>query len=243
MQRVLARAAVALALAAAGAAQALPVLWVDWTAGSAGPSGSASGVIDLGPAGADASDVQVGYSGEIGFIQTSGGTNYWTGPNTTYQSALVDNRPGTTDIIALSSATAKTLTFSKAVDNLFFAVVSLNGNGYEFNEDFTIVSFGQGFWGNGTLTKQDVGNGKFRLIGSGEPHGVIRFNRAVSSITWTSLTNEFWNGFTVGTYGLAATPDPNPPPVTSIPEPATYAMFGAGLMALALRRWRQGRQR
>jgi hypothetical protein len=209
------------------AAVSAPVIWVNWTSGTAGANGSAAGVIDLGPVGPDASDIGVTYTGEIQFIQTAGGTNYWTGSNTTYQSASVDNRPPASDIIALSRATSKSLSFSRPVDNLFFAVVSLNGNGYQFNEDFSIESFGPGFWGNGTLTRQDMGNGTYRLIGSGEPHGVIRFNRAVSSITWTSLTNENWNGFTVGTYGEA--------PVAAIPVPAALPLFAAGLGLLGWR--------
>lgn len=193
---------------------AAPVNWVDWTSGTAGASGSATGVLNIGE-----STVDVDYVGEIAFIQTASGGNYWN-PSSPYVSALVDNAPNTTDIIALSRATSKTLTFSVPVQDLFFAVVSLNGNGYRFDQDFEVVGFGPGYWGNGTLTRVDLGGGQFQLDGSGEPHGVIRFTGAVSSITWTSLTNEYWNGFTVGTYGIA------PPP---IPEPETWMLMLAGL--------------
>jgi PEP-CTERM motif len=138
---------------------------------------------------------------------------------------LGGHAPPAAEMIALSRTDTKTLSFSQAIDNLFFAIVSLNGNGYRFDSDFEIVSTGAGYWGNGTLTKVDLGGGQFQLNGTGEPHGVIRFLGSVSSITWTSLTNEYWNGFTVGTYGLA----PPPPP---IPEPQTYALMLAGLAAV-----------
>ncbi|MDP2868099.1 PEP-CTERM sorting domain-containing protein [Methyloversatilis sp.] len=192
---------------------AAPVNWVNWTSGTAGASGSATGVLNIGE-----STVDVDYSGEIAFIQTAGGINYWN-PSSPYISALVDNAPDTTDIIALSRATSKTLSFSVPVQDLFFAVVSLNGNGYRFDQDFEVVGFGAGYWGNGTLNRAELGGGQFQLNGTGEPHGVIRFTGAVSSITWTSLTNENWNGFTVGTYGIA-------PP---IPEPETWMLMLAGL--------------
>ncbi len=174
------------------------------------------------------------YAGEIAFIQTGAGTNYWAAGNP-YTSALVDNAPPGNDIIALSSASSKMLTFSKPIDNLFFAVVSLNGNGYSFNQDFEVVSFGCGHWGCGSLTKTNPSLGVFQLNGSGEPHGVIRFTGVVSSITWTSLTNENWNGFTIGTYGLA----PPPPPPSNVPEPATVLLLGTGLLSLVALRHRK----
>lgn len=221
---VLAQALCLAAVGTGGVAHAAnTVAWANWTVGTVGPSGSASGFIDLGAPGPDAADIGVSYSGEIAFIQINNiGGNYWTGLPSPYVSAAVANAPGTTDIIALSQATSKTLSISAPVDNLFFAVVSLNGNGYRFNEDFTIESVGCGYWGCGTLTKQNNGDGTFSVIGSGEPHGVLRFNRAVSSLTWTSLTNEYWNGFTVGTYGAAP-----------VPEPAGWALWALGLTGLS----------
>ena len=65
-----------------------------------------------------------------------------------------------------------------------------------------------GFWGCGTSFKNvvDLGGGNFeyQLLGTGEPHGVIRFLGAFSTLTWRSLSNEVWNGFTVGVQGTAA---------------------------------------
>lgn len=207
------------------AASAAPVIWANWTSANIG-AGTASGFFDL------ATDITISYTGQMSFAQTSGGTNYWTQPNPLslpYVSPLVDNAPPASDIIALSAVGTRTLTFSAPVDNLFFAVVSLNGNGYRFNEDFTIVSSGQGFWGAGTFTKTNPSPGFFQLNGvSGEPHGVIRFNRAVTSISWTAQSNENWNGFTVGTYGAA-------------PEPGTLAVLLTGVGFLGAAGWRRRR--
>src|SRR5262245_13104936 len=143
---------------------AAPVIWVDWISGTAGDSGSAFGQMTIG-----STVVDVNYSGQIAFLQTSGGTNYYI-PSVPYVSALVDNPPPNSDIIALSKASTKTLTFSQPVDNLFFAIVSLNGNGYGFNEDFEIVSTGCGYWGCGGL-KKEVSGGTYQANSTGgEPH-------------------------------------------------------------------------
>jgi len=119
---------------------AAPVYWTDWISGTSGTSGSAYGVINI-----PGNTVDVDYSGEIAFLQTSSTShNYWTYPET-YTSAMVDNAPPAGDIIALSRTTSKTLSFSRPVEDLFLAFMSLNGNGYRFDHDFEIVSTGRGY--------------------------------------------------------------------------------------------------
>ena len=95
--------------------------------------------------------------------------------------------------------------------------VSLNRNGYAFDQDFEILSLGGvdgnacGYWGCGGAVKEvvDLGGGviEYRLIannvGGTEPHGALRFTGAFDTVTWRSLTNEYWNGFTVGVQGTA----------------------------------------
>ena len=223
-------ASTALALSAALPSHAATVNWADWETASVAAQGNATGSFStLGGL------VGIQFAGQLAFAQLGTGTNFFSqGSPAPYTSALVDNAPTPAEMLALSQAGTRTLSFSAPVDNLFFAVVSLNGNGFRFDSDFEIVSFGQGYWGSGTLTRVDPGNGQFQLNGaSGEPHGVIRFTGSVSSITWQSLNNENWYGFTVGTYGLA------PPPV---PEPASLMLLLAGLacVGVAVRRRQPG---
>lgn len=236
-------------LFAASAANAAPIRWTDWTGSDTdpGPGFSAQGTITTAT-----TTVGITYTNAagVGFYQPSGGTDYWIPRtplgNSPYTSSLVDNPPVGTDIIALRFAGNQTLSFSQAIVNPVFAFVSLNGNGYAFlNQDFDILSFGAGlgapapgdnscgYWGCGNVTKQVVdlgdGNTEYRLIGSGEPHGTIRFTGAFEALTWRSLTNEFWNGFTVGVQGTVG--EENPPP-TDVPVPATWLLLAAGGAAL-----------
>ncbi len=198
------------------------VRWTDWKSARAGTNGDAIGKLDLG----GETLVDVTYKGQLAFWDAPGTTTYWKDGGSTYTSPAVDNGPGNSGMVALSRLGTRSVSFSEAVDNVFFAVIGLNAVGYDFDQDFTILSSGAGHLGSGSFSKQLTAEGKYRLTGTGEPHGMILFNGAVSSITWTSLANETWNGFTVGSYGA----------VTPVPEPGAWAMMGLGILVIGWKR-------
>lgn len=196
--------------------------WADWQNST---STAAVGVIET-----LSSSVVVNYHNpqtlyftQLGNEGPAGQADYWANgffgtsrnPATSpYTSDGVANIPTNTDLIGLWKQGSQTLSFSEPVGNLVFAYVSLNGNGYAFDQDFEILSVGGvdgndcGYWGCGTSYKSVVtlpdGSIEYHLMGTGEPHGVIRFLGAFDTVSWRSLSSETWNGFTVGVYGTAA---------------------------------------
>lgn len=238
----------------AGQALAVNISWTDWTAdiSATTPEPGFTGVGEIVTA---TSTVGVTYQNDngVGFFQTGVGIDYFQNggggrdaSDSPYTSGFVDNIPPAAEMIALQFMGLQTLFFSEAIANPVFSYVSLNGNGYAFDQDFDILSFGHasdgndpGYWGSGTSYKEVVevlpGVFEYRLLGTGEPHGTIRFKGAFDAVSWRSLSNEYWNGFTVGVEGTEREIFPE-----GVPDSGSTAMLALSALALiaAARRFR-----
>jgi hypothetical protein len=185
-------------------------IWTDWTARTIGNPGAASGSMG---------SITVNYSGEV--ISTTvinGATTIWN-PSSTFTGGAVDASPDSVgDVIGLNgSTTVDTLTFSSPVTNPVIAIWSLGRASlpatFTFDATPTLQVGGpNSIYGGSSI----VVNGN--TVSGNEGNGVVLFNGAYSSISWTS-TNEYWYGFTVGT-------------VQNIPIPAAFWLFGSGVLGL-----------
>jgi hypothetical protein len=206
--------------------QAVEVTWADWTSST---STTVSGSLATLP---DAVDITFSSSSGFAFVQTGGGTYWWTeGTPKPYTGGAVSNAPSNSDIIALGTGGTKTISFSAPISDLYIAFVSWNGNVVDFDRPFVKVSEGCGYWGCGTfsLGVDDT------FVGSGEVHGILYFPGTFTSLSFTD-SSEYWHGLTIGVAGLAP-----PPPPPGVPEPASWAMMiaGLGLAGAALRTTRR----
>jgi len=197
---------VCVALCFAASAQGAIVTWTDWTSASANPD------TVIGQMGG----ITVTYTGDYYGVQLGTGTNYWTEPNPSSLpytgSALIDNAPTPSELIQLEVPATHTIVFSQPVYMPVMAILSLGrlasgyAVSYDFDKSFTVLSEGQGQFGDGNyqLLSGDV------LVGN-ELHCAIQFDGLVSSISWDSAPSEFWHGITVG--------------MLPIPEPATFIVW------------------
>ncbi len=206
--------ALTLVVGASVSSQAATYSYVDWDTQL---SGSVTGVMTVG-----SQTVNATYTGNYSFAQTDeSGTYYYSGPN--FTSSEVDNAPASTDIIAISGGQeTHTISFDKALINPIFDIVSLGNGGtsvtYTFDKSFSILSQGGGYWGGGSLTTSDG-----LTVEGIEGHGTLQFMGSITSLTWTTGNAEYWHGFTVGA-------------AEAVPEPASMAVIGLGLAAIARRR-------
>lgn len=207
-------ATLAVAVFVSATAQAAPIAWADWTAAD---SSSASGTIG---------GIGVSFSGAIHpGAQTAGGTNYWAHTPSSYMDGvIVDNGPGTSDIIRLTSgagAGPRTLTFSQAVLNPVMALHSVGRANlpvsYDFDTPFDVVAFGPGYWGGPGTLLESAGD----VLTGWEGNGVIQFQGLITSISWTNAPDEYWHGFTVGLG-----------PQQNVPLPSMLGLTGLGLLCL-----------
>jgi hypothetical protein len=206
----------------ASSAVALPIAWTDWQTGTAAV---ATGQLTVG---LDVIDVTATSTSNYNLVQTGTGTNYLTGhisnpSGSAYTNGEVDNIPTPSELIQLNVGGTVTLTFSQAVENIFIAIVSANGNTMDFGTAITIDSNGRGFWGIGTPIVNGTGTG---FTGSGEVHGVIKAAGSFTSLSFTHTT-ENWHRFTLGVAGLAP---------SNVPEPASFLILLSGLAGLRLMR-------
>lgn len=214
--RVLIRLLAVLVLLTASTALAGTISWTDWDNAT---TDQVSGTMAV-----DSSTVDVTFSGSYTGAQTSGGTNYWV-PSSPYISSTVENAPPDSEIIRLNTGGTVLIEFSQTVVDPVLALVSWNGNTVDFGVPIEFLSYGAGYWGNGTPDINQAGTG---FYGAGEVHGVIQLSGEFDSIEFTH-TSENWHGFTVGVPALAGDSEPSP-----VPEPSILFLLSIGLGAVGL---------
>jgi hypothetical protein len=227
-------------------AHATEVKWIDWVSSSNTNGFTANGIITSG-----SEKINVTYNNPqgVGFFQTGTGPDYFSKRGAPYTASSPytstgpngnSNNPTPSEMIALQFAGTQTLNFSKTVENLYYSFVSMNGNGYKFSQNFDVLSYtggnvdgagidDSGWYGSGGVVRVDNGDGSYSLNATGgEPHGTIFFKDTFNALTWDSLTNEYWNGFTIGVEGTDKQVGGGGPSIVPLPASLPLLLVGVG---------------
>lgn len=240
--RVVGAMVAAALLTVATNASAVPYYYTDWTSWNPG-GGTAAGIItpSSGPAVTVNFDAIAASGGNGTFLGVTG-SGLWS-PDSTYQSAQVDNAPGFEGIQLYGTANMTyRVTLSEAIKDPIMAIATLGSGGdsatYVFDSPFTILSQGPSCCWGGTdhSLVQQPGN----VLEGWEGSGIIQFIGTYNTFSWTVPNPEYWHGFTFGirtTERLEPTP---PPPSNGIPEPTSLLLMGIGFAGLGAMRCKRG---
>ncbi len=211
-------ASLAIASVTAWAASAnAATIWTSWNPASVVLSPSTGTVVGtLG-------GITVTYAGEVENLYTSYPS--YTPPSS-WVGGIVQNPVSPNEIIQLfggSGTSTDTITFSSPVTNPILAIWSLGAGGDTAQFDFTQTPI---FDAGGPSA--EYGGSAITISGDNvygaEGNGSIHLAGTFSSISFTTPGYENWYGFTVG---------------ANIPEPASMALLGAGLLGLGVARRRR----
>lgn len=226
-----------LSIVAAAGILAMPTLasaqtWANWTAGNVAGN-SMTGTIGA---------TSISYSGTFDGYQLSNGTtrtagvssstncgfNFFVCPGFTapYVSAGVTG-PTNDGFIQYTGVRRGTITFGSAVTNPLIAFISVGQPNVTVRYNFlslpansvTMLSknnVNAAAWGNGD------GSVTGNVLTGNEYSGTVRLNGTYTSFDFEVQDAENWHGITVGLQG------------TVVPEPSTYALMSAGLIAMGI---------